>query len=90
MNDVTSRITNVIETRQGDAISYFTLEGLLIGSFKGGTRVTPEVTPAQTIRPAGGVIKAPTPEQVRRNQDRDAAALQTTEGRLKHLKEDVA
>lgn len=90
MSDVTSRIVNVIETRQGDEILYFTFEGLMIGGFKGGTRVEPEQTSPVEERPRGGIIKAPTPEQVQRQKDKEAERLNTAEGRLEHLKKDVA
>lgn len=89
MPDVTSRIVNVIETKQGDEVQYFTLEGVMIGGFKGGTRTTPEIQEIKKIKPTGGIVTAPTPHQVKRRQNREAEALQTPEGRLKHLKEDV-
>ena len=90
MSDVASRIVNVIETRQDDEITYFTLEGVMIGGFKGGARVKSKEPEIQKDKPEGGVIKSPTPEQVQRQKDKEAESLQTAEGRLKHLKEDVA
>jgi hypothetical protein len=90
MSNVTSRIVNVIETRQDDEITYFTLEGVMIGGFKGGSRVEPKEPEVKKEKPGGGVIKSPNPEQVRRQKDKEAESLQTAEGRLKHLKDDVA
>lgn len=87
---VTSRIVNVIETSNEDERTYFTLEGLLIGSFKGGVRVkTSEPQPLHD-KPEGGVVRPMTPHQVQRAKDKEAESLQTPEGKLKHLKEDVA
>lgn len=90
MSNVQSRLVNVIETRDGDDLTYFTLEGLMIGGFKGGVRKEIEQPKRPEKKPGGGVIKAPTPQQVQRQHDREAENLQTAEGRLKHLKEDVA
>lgn len=90
MSNVASRIVNVIETRQDDEITYFTLEGVMIGGFKGGSRVESKEPELKKDKPEGGVIKSPTPEQVQRQKDKEAESLQTAEGRLKHLKEDIA
>jgi len=80
----------VIETRQGDTITYFNLEGLLIGGFSGGNRITPPENskPAEPIK--SGVVMPPTPEQIRKQHDREAEKLNTAEGRLEHLKKNVA
>lgn len=89
MSDVTSKVVNVIETTQGDEVQYFTLQGVLIGGFKGGNRITPDIQEIKKSKPVGGVVTAPTPHQVKRKQDREAEKLQTAEGRLQHLKNDV-
>ena len=89
MSDISSRIVNVIETRNGSTITYFTLEGLLIGGFEGGNRVAqPEVKIADPIKSA--VVMPPTPQQIRKQRDREVEKLQTAEGRLEHLKKEVA
>lgn len=88
--DVSSRIVNVIETTEGDKIRYFTLEGVLIGGFDGGIRYVPEVIEKPKERPKGGVIKSQTPHEMQREKDREAESLQTSAGRLAHLKKDVA
>jgi len=90
MNDAVSRIVNVIETKQGDQITFFTLEGVKIGGFKGGTRVEPQPTQETSNQPKGGVIKPMTPHQVQRAHDREAAKLLTPESKIKHLIDDVA
>jgi hypothetical protein len=87
---VTSRIVNVIETTNGDERTYFTLEGVMIGSFRGGARTTPEVTETPKDKPDGGIVKPLTPHQVQRAKDKEAESLQTPEAKLKHLKEDIA
>lgn len=89
MDNVQSRVVNVIETKQGDEVQFFTLEGILIGGFRGGTRTTPDIQEVKKSKPVGGVLTAPTPHQVKRTQDREAQRLQTPEGKLQHLKEDV-
>jgi len=90
MNNVQSRIVNVIETTQDDEIKYFTLEGLMIGGFKGGARVEPEEPTTPTEKPKGQIVKSPTPSDVQREKERTVEESKTTEGRLKHLKRDVA
>lgn len=90
MSDVQSRIVNVIETSQGDEIKYFTLEGLLIGGFKGGARIEPEPVQPRTEKPNGQVVKPPSPSDVQRAKEKEADSLQTAAGRLKHLKQNVA
>ena len=87
---VKSRIVNVIETTEGDEVSYFTLEGVMIGGFKGGARVEPSEPQPQREKPDGGIVKPLTPHQVQRAKDKEAESLQTPEGKLQHLKEDVA
>jgi hypothetical protein len=86
---IQSRIVNVIETKQDDEVSYFTLEGLMIGGFKGGNRIAPVEEVTSSEKPKGGVVTAPSPHEVQRQNDRKAEDLQTPEGKLKHLKEDV-
>jgi hypothetical protein len=87
--NVQSRIVNVIETKQGDEVQYFTLEGIMIGGFKGGNRVASIEEATSSEKPKGGVVTAPSPHEVQRQNDRRAEDLQTPEGKLKHLKEDV-
>lgn len=89
MPQIESRLVNVIETRQGESITYFTLEGLMIGGFKGGARVEPSEPEHKVDKPAGGVVLPPTPQQVQKQKDRENEELLTAEGRLKHLNEDV-
>ena len=86
---IQSRIVNVIETKQDDEVSYFTLEGIMIGGFKGGVRVEPVQEEFKKDKPEGAVITAPTPHDMQRQKARKIEAMQTPEGRLKHLKEDV-
>ena len=88
--EIESRLVNVIETRQGEMITYFTLEGLMIGGFKGGSRITPEIVVNKVVKPDGGVVLPPTPHQVQRAKDKQAEELSTPEGKLKHLTDDVA
>lgn len=87
---VTSRIVNVIETKNDDEVTYFTLEGVMIGGFKGGNRIKPIIEEPQEDKPAGGVVKPLTPHEVQREKDKEAESLQTPESRLSHLKKDVA
>jgi hypothetical protein len=80
---ITSRVVNVIKTELADEVSYFTLEGVLIGKFKGGERqAQPEEQPPAPI--GGGIVKSPTPEQVK---DKKAKEVDMSAGgRLDHLK----
>lgn len=86
---IQSRITNVILTTEGDRQTYFTLEGVMIGGFDGGSRVAPKEEVPINLKPDGGVVKSPTPHDVQRDKDRRVESLKTPEGRLKHLKEDI-
>lgn len=88
--DIQSRITNVIETRSGDEIKYFTLEGVMIGGFKGGIRQEPEEPEPVVEKPKGQIVTPPTPEDVRRSKERKVEESKTPEARLEHLKKDVA
>lgn len=90
MSDIQSRIVNVIETTQGDEIKYFTLEGLMIGGFKGGIHQEPEEPEPVVEKPKGQIITPPTPSDVRRSKERQVEESKTPEGRLEHLKKDVA
>ena len=91
MSNVTSRITNVIETIQDDNITYFTLEGVMIGGFKGGVRIEPEQPePTTKAKPQGGVITSKKPAEVERQKELNAERNNTPENRLKNLKDNVA
>lgn len=90
MSEVRSRITNVIETTEGEDVTYFTLEGVMIGGFKGGVRVKPKTPKLKEEKPAGSVVKPMSPADVQREHDREAEKLQTPEGRLDNLKKNVA
>lgn len=80
---ITSRVVNVIKTELADEVSYFTLEGLLIGKFKGGERQPqPEEQPPAPI--GGGVVKSPSPEQVKDQKAKEVDM--SAGGRLNHLK----
>ena len=85
-----SRVVNVIETKNEDEVVYFTLDGIMIGGFKGGVRIKPVEEPTPSEKPKGGVITAPTPHEVQRRKDKDIEAMNTPAGRLAHLKEEVA
>lgn len=90
MSKLKSRIVNVIETRQGDKIEYFTLEGVLIGGFRGGDRIKSVVEKPKKKTSKGGIIKSPTPHEVKREKAREIENMKTPEGRLANLKKNVA
>jgi len=81
---VKSRIVNMIETRVGDEVSYFTLEGIAVGGFNQGQRVEPQEE-RKEVKPKGGVITAPTPEAVRRQQEIETAQQIDGQERLKQI-----
>lgn len=81
---VRSKIVNVIETRLGDEISYFTLEGVQIGGLSSGQRVEPVIEKKED-KPKGGVIVAPKPEEVRRQQEIESAKLLDGQERIKNI-----
>lgn len=81
---VKSRIVNVIETRLGDEISYFTLEGVAIGGFSQGQKVEPQIE-KEEIKPQGGVVTAPKPEEVKRQKEMETAKLMDGQERLKNI-----
>ena len=87
---VKSRIVNVIETSDGEELLYFTLEGVMIGGFKGGSRVEPDAPQPVKEKPDGGIVRPMTPHQIQRQQEREAESLKTPEAKLEHLKNDVA
>jgi hypothetical protein len=84
MTEISSRIVNVIQTSQGDEVQYFTLEGVLIGIFKGGTR-KPLPDDAPPPAPGSGVITAPTPAEIKLEKERKTEKDMTAAGRLNHL-----
>lgn len=86
---IRSRVVNVIETTNDSDVTYFTLEGVMIGGFSGGNRKEPVQPVVQPEKPKGGVVKSRTPEQVRKDQERESEQLLTAEGRLKHIKDSV-
>ncbi len=86
---IQSRTVEVIETRQGVNLRYFTTTGIFIGELRAGQRVKPqpEIKEKQHF---SGIIKSYTPAQIRRQKEREAAKLTDPKSRIKHLKEDVA
>jgi len=92
MSDIQSKLVNVIESRSGSDVVYHTLEGLLIGGFKGGERISkvePDNKKTLGKDPKGGVVNPKTPLEVKREKEKEVQAMQTPEGRLKNLKENV-
>lgn len=81
---IKARVINVIEVRFGDEISYHTLEGVQIGGLQGGQRVEP-VIEKKEIKPAGGVITSPKPEEIKREQQKEADKLMDVNERLKRI-----
>jgi hypothetical protein len=70
MTSPVSKIVSVIETKQGDEVSYFTLEGVLIGGFQGGARIAKKEPKEEVVEEAkSGVVRPPTPQQVREEKD---------------------
>ena len=68
-----ARLVNVILVEDGANQSYYTLEGLAIGSFKAGKQEEP--TPEPEPKTKGGVVTRPTPEEVAQNKEKDTERL---------------
>lgn len=79
---IKARIINVIETRLGNEITFFTLEGLEIGGFNQGQRIEP-IVKKEEIKPQGGIVTSPKPQEVKRNQERETERLMSSEERIK-------
>lgn len=90
MDEPKSRVVNVIETRTGNNVKYFTLEGVLIGELEGGARLPKknEKAPAPMIRT--GIANSLSPKQIRRQKELDAEKLIDPKARAKHLAKNVA
>lgn len=61
--NMNARLVNVIVVEDGTNQSYFTLEGIEIGSFKSGKQESPKLP--EPKKPKGGVVGRPSPEEVR-------------------------
>ena len=61
----------VIAVVDGDKVTYFTLEGIEIGTINGGVRETP-VPKKEVSAVKGAVIRARTPEKVRVDNEKKA------------------
>ena len=68
-----ARLINVILVEDEVNQSYYTLEGLAIGSFKAGKQV--ELTPESEPKPKGGVVTSPTPEEVAQDKEKKTERL---------------
>lgn len=91
--DTSSKVVKVIETRNGDELTYHTMEGLFIGGFKAGERVKRDsyVSSAKPNKPVPtGVVRSLTPAQMRREKELEARKLSDPKERLKKLKKEVA
>lgn len=71
MADAVSKIVSVIETTVEDSKLYYTLEGVLIGSFKGGKRMEP-VEEEPEVESKSTVIRPPSPREVKDEKNDNA------------------
>jgi fructose-specific phosphotransferase system component IIB len=78
-----AKIVNVIALSEGEAVTYFTLEGLEIGGFDGGRKIVLE-TQAEPSVPKGGVITSPNPKEVKRSKELQSQRDLTLEERVKY------
>jgi hypothetical protein len=85
---IVGRIVEVILVEDGVDRTYFTTEGVEIGSFKSGKRATPVIYD-ETEKPRSGVIMSPTPKQVKVAKDREIEDNMTLEKRLAHVKDSI-
>lgn len=83
--EVSSRIVNVILTTVGDENIYSTLEGIMIGKFKGGERQAPKEE-ISIEAPNSAIVKSPKPEQVKREQEKENEETVAAEGALRNVK----
>ena len=81
-----ARVINVIIVEKGDEVEYFTLQGVRIGSFSGGSRVTidkePNAPQEVGARPKASVIKSKTPEEVKIEEAKHNEAFKSTQDKL--------
>ena len=68
-----ARLVNVIIVEDGANQSYYTLEGLPIGSFKAGKQEEP--TPESEPKAKGGVVTRPSPKEVAETKEKDTERL---------------
>lgn len=82
-----ARITNVILVEEGNNQTYITLEGLEIGGFVSGKKSPPSQPWQEPVaKPKGGVVKAPTPKEVKAQKDKEADRILSTEEHLEEIK----
>lgn len=82
-----ARVVEVILVEDNGNQTYYTLEGLEIGGWKGGTHQTPEPEiPEQKEK--GGVVKSPTPKEVRIQKAKEMEKATTLEERVKRVAEE--
>jgi len=81
---VKARVVNVIEVRLGDEISYHTLEGVAIGGFNQGAKVEP-IIEKKEIKPQGGIVTSPKPEEVRREKEIEVSKLMDVNERIRNI-----
>ncbi len=86
-NKPKARIVNVIVVTQGEELTYFTLEGIEIGGFRGGRKIVPEVPVVTQEVPKGGIVTSPNPKAVRRAKELQLDKNLTIEERIKYEKE---
>ena len=86
-----SKIVEVIMTEEDGIRTYFTLEGVEIGSFKGGKKTEPVLhdVAVNSVKPEGGIVRSPTPKQVRLEKEKKLEEDMTIEKRLEHVKENA-
>lgn len=70
-----ARLVNVILVEDGSDQTYFTLEGVQIGGFKSGTKQEPPKMPEPMKQKKGGVVGRPTPDEVKKDKERQTDRL---------------
>ena len=75
MPDALSKIVSVIETTVEDSKLYYTLEGVLIGSFKGGKRLEPPEEEKPKEESKSTVIRPPSPREVKDEKNDNARKI---------------
>lgn len=82
-----ARVINVILVEDGANRTYFTLEGVEIGSFVAGRKTEP--APVEPEGPKSAITRPPSPEEVRREQDiknDEAAKVENRYPKMSHGK----
>ena len=79
-------IVEVIMVEEGANRIYYTLEGVQIGSFMSG-KVTAPVVQEKVKKHRGGIVRSPTPKEVRLTDKRNLEENMKVENRLEHMKE---